>query len=159
MPTLEQFVADPRVMSLRLQIATDRLDNAARSRHEGLFHVPLLAICTLVVARRVSSSLRTSELASWTGATLGYHFYGAQAARRKLEWSIPHRRRCADALLFLENLELVNVLEAAERQIKCTSAGLHFLSTRTRKPDEIGTMIRGLDRACNAIELEGLHLL
>ena len=159
MPTLEQFVADPRVASLRLQIASERLDNAARSQHEGLFHIPLLAICTLVISRRVSSPLRTSELASWTGATLGYHFYGAQAARRKLEWSIPHRRRCADALLFLENLELVKVEEAVERQVKCTSAGLYFLNKRTRKPDEIGTMIRGLDRACRAIELEGLHLL
>jgi hypothetical protein len=159
MPTLEQFVSDARVAGLRLHIASERLDNAARSRHEGLFHVPLLAICTLVIARRVNSSLRTSELASWTGATLGFHFYGSQAARRKLEWSIPHRRRCADALLFLENLELVKVEEAVEREVKCTPAGFHFLNTRTRKPDEIGTMIRGLDRACKAIELEGLHLL
>jgi hypothetical protein len=159
MTTLQQFIEDARIKDLRLNVAAERLDNAARSRHEGLFHVPLLAICILVVSHRLTPKLRTSELASWTGATLGHYFYGAQAARRKLEWSLEHRKRCADALLFLENLELATIEEVPERQIRCTQAGLQFLNERTKKPDEIGTMIRGLDRSCRSIDLEGLQLL
>jgi hypothetical protein len=159
MRLLTRFIDDDRVKNLRLSVAPEHLDKAARSRHEGLFHVPLLSISILVAARRMAPSLRTSELASWTGAILGHYFYGAQAARRKLEWSLEHRKRCADALLFLENLELARIEETLERQIACTQAGLHFLNERTRKPDEISTMIRGLDRSCRAVEMEGLHLL
>jgi hypothetical protein len=139
MKSLEDFVVDARVKQLRLQVKPEHLDRAARSSHEGLFHIPLLAVCILVVARRLKPHLRTSELASWTGATLGHHFYGAQAARRKLEWSIQHRRRCADALLFLENIQLARVEETPERHVVCTQAGLDFLAQRARKPDEIGT--------------------
>jgi hypothetical protein len=159
MKSLQEFLKDTRVNAVRLQLEPEHLDRVARFSHEGLFHVPLLAVCILVLSRRLKPQLKTSELASWTGATLGHYFYGGQAARRKLEWSLHHRRRCADALLFLENVHLALIEETPDRHVICTAEGLEFLTQRTRNPDEIGTMIRGLDRSFRAIELEGLNLL
>jgi hypothetical protein len=159
MKSLENFVEDARLKDLHLQVKPEHLDRAARSSHEGLFHIPLIAVCILVMARRLKPQLRTSELASWTGATLGHQFYGMQAACRKLEWSLQHRKRCADALLFLESVQLAKIEETPERHVVCTQAGLQFLVQRSKSPDEIGIMIHGLERSCRAIELEGLHLL
>src|ERR1039458_3213785 len=112
MKSLDQFTEEARRAQLRLHVDPDHLNRVARLSSDGLFHVPLLALCILVVARAKKGSLATADLAAWTGATLGRHFSGIEAAHRKLEWSFQHRRRCADALVFLENVQLLTTEQA-----------------------------------------------
>ena len=159
MKPLDDFAEALRNANVHLQINSDKLDHAAQTEGTGLFHIPLLALCILIVSRKKQGEFSTSDLAAWTGATLSRHFSGIQAARRKLEWSIEHRRRCADALVFLENIELVTVEETPHRAVRCTDRGLDFIRHLLPLQDEVGLLVRGLDRSYRAVEARGLELL
>ncbi len=159
MKRLDEFSDEAREAGVHLRIDPEQLDRAARAGGGGLFHVPLLALCILVVARAKKGELATADLVAWTGATLSRYFSGIQAARRKLEWSLQHRRRCADALVFLENVRLINVQETPHRTVHCSHQGLDFARKLLRQPDEVGVLVRGLDRSYRAVELKGLELL
>ncbi len=159
MKRLDQFTEDARKAGLHLRVDSEHLDRVARLGNEGLFHVPLLALCILIVARAKKGTLATADLAAWTGATLGRHFSSIEAAHRKLEWSLQHRRRCADALVFLENVQLVVVEEKPHRCVRCTDKGLEFVRSVLGRADEVGFVSRGLIRAYRAVEHHGLELL
>lgn len=159
MRRLDEFAEEARKVGLQLRVDTDHLDRVARLASDGLFHVPLLAFCILVITRARKGGLETADLAAWTGAALGHHFSSIQAAHRKLEWSIQHRKRCADALVFLENVALVIVEEKPSRTVRCTTGGLDVVRKLLRRPDEVGVLARGLDRAHRAVEHHGLELL
>jgi hypothetical protein len=155
---LNEFASQARDAGLHLRIDAEHLDRVARLGNEGLFHVPLLALCILIVGQGKKGDLCTADLAAWTGATLGNHFSGIGAARRKLEWSLQHRRRCADALVFLENVGLVRVIEGAARSVRCTDTGYEFVRKLLHQADETGVFCRGLERSYRAVEHHGLHL-
>lgn len=159
MARLDDFADALRNANVHLQVNSENLDRAARSGGASLFHIPLLALCILVIARKKQGEFLTADLAAWSGATLSRHFSGIEAARRKLEWSIEHRRRCADALVFLENIELVTVQETPHRSVRCTDKGLDFIRKLFPLQDEVGVLARGLDRSYRAVEKRGLELL
>lgn len=159
MKRLDEFAAEARKAGVHLTVNAEHLDRVARLGTDGLFHIPLLALCMLIVAREKKGAFATADLAAWVGATLGQHFSGIHAARRKLEWSLPHRRRCADALVFLENVQLVVVQEAPYRCVRCTAAGLEFIRKVLQSSDEIGVFCRGLIRSYRRVEHHGLELL
>ena len=159
MSKLDEFSAAVGDATFRLRIDSENLDRIARAGGAGLFHIPLLALCILVMARHKHASLPTADLAAWTGATLSSFFSGAHGARRKLEWSLEHRRRCADALVFLENVNLVSVQEVPARVVQCTEKGTECVRRLLHEPDEVGTLIRGIDRAHRAVQHRGLELL
>jgi hypothetical protein len=160
MGRLDDLLAEARGANIQLRVSTEHLDRAARLSADGMFHIPLVALCMLVVAQSQRGTLATSDLAAaWTGATLGRHFSNIQAAHRRLEWSLAHRRRCAEALVFLENVGLVTVNGPSNRQVKCEARGTAMLSDLVRRGDEAGLLVSGLRRAYVAVELHGLDLL
>jgi hypothetical protein len=156
---LNQFVDETKNSSLRLQIDAESLSRIALQSDDGLFQVPLLAICVLVVARARCGELPTADISVWTGATLTRHFSRDEPSRRKLDWSLQHRKRAADALVFLENIEFVVVNEAPNRRVSCTTAGLAFVAKMMRQTDEVGMLVRGLLRSYTAVEHRGLGSL
>lgn len=158
MKPLDEFAIEARAAGLHLRIDPKHLDRVARLGNEGLFHVPLLALCILIVSHGKKGELCTADLAAWTGATLGNHFSGIQAARRKLEWSLQHRRRCADALMFLENAGLVTVSEAHMRTVRCTEAGYELVRKLLHLGAETGAFCRSLERSYRIVEHHGLQL-
>jgi len=155
---LNEFAIRARDSGLHLHIDAQHLDRVARLGNEGLFHVPLLALCILIVSQGKKGELCTADLAAWTGATLGNHFSGIDAARRKLEWSIQHRRRCADALVFLENVGLVTITQGQDRSVRCTDTGYTFVRKLLQQADETGVFCRSLERSYRAVEHHGLRL-
>jgi len=155
---LNEFVIQARDAGLHLHIDAQHLDRVARLGNEGLFHVPLLALCILIVSQGKKGELCTPDLAAWTGATLGNHFSDIEAARRKLEWSIQHRRRCADALVFLENVGLVTITQGQDRSVRCTDTGYEFVRKLLHQADETGVFCRSLERSYRAVEHHGLRL-
>lgn len=159
MKRLDEFSEEARKAQLHLQIDSDKLDQALLFGTDGVFHVPLLALCILIIARSKKVDLWTADLAAWTGATLGRHFAGSPGTQRKLEWSLQHRKRCADALVFLENVQLVSVQETPQRTVRCTARGLEFVRTILRRTDEVGVLLRGLDRSHREVEHHGFDLL
>lgn len=159
MRTLDQIAAEATDANVRLQLDTDALARAAGASVDGLFHTPLLALTILITARARKSGLPTSDMATWTLGILAKHFEALRLARARIQWSVLLRRRCADALVFLENIELAGVHESPARVIHITVKGRDFIGKLSRGASEAGVLVRQLERAHRAIEQGGLELL
>jgi len=159
MKSLDEIAAEATQAEVRLRINTDALTRVSCATVDGLFHTPLLALTILVIARARKNGLPTSDVATWTLGTLVKHFGVLRLARSRIQWSVLLRRRCADALVFLENVGLAGVHEAPFRTVHITVNGRDFVSKLSRIPDEIGVLVRQLERAHRAVEQTGLELL
>ena len=159
MKSLDQIVAEVTAAHVRFKINTDALIRVSGTNPNELFHTPLLALTILTITRARKAGLPTSDLATWTLGTLSKHFEGFLAARGRIQWSVPLRRRCADALVFLENVGLAEVRQVPLRTVYISMAGRGFISKLARTADECGVLVRQLERAYHAVEQGGLELL
>jgi hypothetical protein len=157
--SLDEIAAEATDARVRLLINTDALKRVSETTVDGLFHTPLLALTILVIARARKSGLPTSDVATWTLAALVKHFGALRLARARIQWSVLLRRRCADALVFLENVGLASVHEAPVRTVIISMNGRAFLGKVLRDAGEIGVLVRQLERAHRAVEQGGLELL
>jgi hypothetical protein len=156
---LTEIAAEATRTQVRLEIDPEGLARASSSAVDGLFHTPLLALTILVIARARRGGLPTSDLATWTLATLVKHFESLRLARARIQWSVLLRRRCADALVFLENVSLAGVHTAPQRTVQVTVQGRDLIGKLSRAADEAGALVRQLERAHRAVEQSGLELL
>jgi hypothetical protein len=157
--TLDQVAAEATEANVRLRIDTDALTRAAGTTVDGFFYTPLLALTVLVIIRGRKSGLPTSDIATWALGTLVKHFETLRLARGRIQWSVVLRRRCADAVVFLENVGLAGVHEAPTRTVHITLQGREFVGKLARGADETGVLLRQLERAHRAVEQGGLELL
>jgi hypothetical protein len=111
---------------------------------DALFHLPLLALAEMVIAR--CAPFRTVALGRSVAMLLLEHFITFQRARHRLETSITLRRRCADALAFLEAAGLVSVSQNQERTVTLTEAGRDHLGRAGRDETDLGLLVRKLRR-------------
>ena len=142
---------------VRLKLDEVSIDRAAAFDPDAMFYSPLIALSLLVVADE-RKTMRTSEAPVWTAATLTEHFVGLAALGPRLERSVVLRRRCVDALVFLENTELVKVGDAPSRVVNCAAQGKKFLRVIADKHDGAGTLVRGLVNAHANVDARGLSL-
>jgi hypothetical protein len=159
MTTIEQFIAAAEGAKVRLTVDPASLAGLKRIRDDAFFQAPLLSLCLIVVTKGKDGQLATADVPTWIGATLTKHFDDSSAIRRQLEWSLDYRRRCADCIVFLENIELVTVVQSGVRMIRCTDRGGRFLREALKKTDEIGVLARALTKAHRVVEHHGLGLL
>ena len=158
MKTLDEIVAEATAARARLSVNTEALSRLSDTPGEGLFHVPLLALTILVVSR-ARKGLPTTDVATWTLATLVKHFEALRLARWRIQWSFVLRQRCADALVFLEATGLTSVVGEASREVRPSVNGREFIVRLSRQKDEIGVLVRKLERAHRAVDQTGLELL
>jgi hypothetical protein len=159
MRSLDDIAATATAANVRLQVNTDAISRASSTTADGLFHTPLLALAILVIAGARRAGLPTSDVATWTLATLVHHCEALRIARGRIQWSVLLRRRCADALVFLENVELITIRSAPTRAVSLSNAGRRFVASLRDRADEAGVLVRQLDRAHHAIDQGGLELL
>ena len=159
MKSLEEIAREATAAQVRLRIDTATLNRVSSVSVDGLFHTPLLAMTILVVARARKGGLPTVDIATWTLGTLSKHFDALRLARGRIQWSVLLRRRCADALVFLENVGLAGVHENPVRTVHITASGRAYLGKISRGTDEVGVLVRQLGRAYRAVEQGGLALL
>lgn len=159
MKTLDELVEIASEQNVRIRVNTGALSRVTDDTIDGLFHVPLLALAILVISGARKGGLLTADVGSWTLATLSKHFEGLKLSRSHLRWSVLLRRRCADALVFLEEAGFVVVHEAPARIAVATLPGRDFLRRAAERADEIGVLTRQLRRAHNIVEQTGLQLL
>ncbi len=159
MRSLDEIVAEATDLDVHLRVNTDSLPKVAGAVYDNLFHIPLLALAIVTIVRLRKDGLPTVDLATWTLATLARHFDFLRLARCRLQWSMLLRRRCADALVFLENTGLVSVTENPTRVINLTTEGHKFLRKVAGQADEAGVLVRQIDRAYRAVEQHGFRLL
>jgi len=158
MRTLKELAEFARSRDVRVRVDPEGLERAAKTPDDILFQVPLIALTLLVLARARKGKLLTSEMTTWAFATLARHLRDVRDGRRRVDWSFALRRRCADALVFLENRGLVTVLETPQRHVKASASGLVFLTNAVKDTSDLGVLVRALNRAHRAVEQMGLEL-
>jgi hypothetical protein len=112
---------------------------------DALFHLPLLALAVMVIARH--AAFRTIALGRTVAALLVEHFSGLRTSPHGLETSITLRRRCADALAFLEAAGLTAVTDDSLRFVSLTASGKDRLDLALRDTTDLGMFVRQLRRS------------
>jgi hypothetical protein len=159
MRSLDEIAAAATAADVRLRINQAGLARASVQSGDELFQVPLIALAMLVVGRAMRAGLATADVTTWTLSTLLRHAQVERGARDRIQWSAPLRRRCADALAFLENSKLVTVDEKGGRSMFVAADGHALIRKLSYSADESGVLIRSLERACSALRHGGLELL
>jgi len=159
MKALDELAAEATQVNARLHLDSEALTRAAGMTVDGLFYTPLLALTIIIISRAKKSGLQTKDMATWTLGTLVKHFEALRIARGRIQWSVLLRRRCADALVFLEDTGLAGVHETPDRTIHLTIPGREFVGKLSRSSDEVGVLVRQLERAYRAVDQGGLELL
>ena len=142
---IDAFLESVSAPNLRLTAAgADALRAHAPERMDALFHLPLLALAVLVIARK--TPFRTVALGRKVALVLVEHFKALQRSPHGLETSLTLRRRCADALAFLEAANLVSVSKDSRREVTLTTEGRKHLDRGARDASDLGLLIRELTR-------------
>src|SRR5690349_577812 len=110
MPTdLELFAERAGSMRLRLPAgeAYARAATEAPETVDALFHLPLLALAIMTIARR--EKFPTVNLGRRVAVLLVEHFSALRNSAHAMDTSLTLRRRCVSALVLLEIVGLVTV--------------------------------------------------
>lgn len=136
-------VADPE---MRFPVADGRASvTRAPGRADALFHLPLLALAIMVIARR--KPYQTVSLGTAVARLLVERFTALREAPSALERSVTLRRRCVDALVFLESAGLVSVSQDPLRTITLTADGKARFDRARRSDGDLGLLVRQLRTA------------
>ena len=145
MPTDLELFAE-RAGSLRLRLpAGDAYARAAIEAPEtvdALFHLPLLALAIMTIARR--EKFQVVNLGKRVSALLVEHFTTLRNSAHAMDTSLTLRRRCVSALVLLEIVGLVTVSRDRWRFIELTSTAKKRLDDARQQADDLGLLLRGL---------------
>ena len=133
------------VAATDMKVSVPGLDSApsrAPETLDALFHLPLLALAAMIIARRMP--FRTVFLGRSVSMLLVEHFTALRNASHGLETSVTLRRRCADALAFLEAAGLVTVSQDNQRIVTLTQAGKNHIDHAARDNTDLGLLVRRL---------------
>ncbi len=133
------------VSSIAIRLPAPDADTApgrAPDTMDALFHLPLLALASMVIARR--TPFRTALLGRNVTILLLEHFAALRHSPHGLETSLTLRRRCADALAFLEAAGLAMISQDRQRLVTLTPAGKNQLDRTARDATDLGLLVRQL---------------
>jgi len=136
---LESVAATDMKLSAR---SADINPGRAPETMDALFHLPLLALAAMIIARR--APFRTIFLGRNVTMLLIEHFTALRHSPHGLETSLTLRRRCADALAFLEAAGLTTISHDRQRIVTLTQAGKSHLDRAARVATDLGLLIRKL---------------
>lgn len=128
-------------LRLRLQDA-DALRARAPETVDALFHLPLLALAVMVIVHR--SPFQTMAMGRSVAMLLTEHFSALRRSPHGLQTSLTLRRRCADALAFLEAAGLVTVSSDRRRDVALSPSGKQHVDKTSRDRTELGLFVRQL---------------
>lgn len=109
---------------------------------DALFHLPLLALAVMVIARR--TPFLTLATGRNVALLLTEHFSALHRAPHALLTSLTLRKRCADALAFLEASGLITVSSDGRREVTLSVSGRQHFDKMTRDRSELGLFVRRL---------------
>jgi hypothetical protein len=121
---------------------SDAIPAHAPETMDALFHLPLLALAAMIIARR--APFRTICLGRNVAMLLVERFTALRRAPHVLEISFTLRRRCADALAFLEAAGLAEISRDQERIVTLTPEGKSHVDHAARDGTDLGLLVRQL---------------
>ncbi len=135
---INAFLENLSATRQRLPVASDSVvPGQSPETIDALFHLPLLALAAMVIAR--NEPFRTVDLGRSVAMLLVEHFAALRHSRHGIEMSFTLRRRCADALAFLEASGLAAVSGDRQRIITLTQAGKNHIDRGSRGLERSGT--------------------
>jgi hypothetical protein len=140
---IDTFLKSVSTQDLRLPTINSEPHLArAPAKIDAIFHLPLLALVTMVIARR--TPFQTVILGRCVSLLLVEHFGALRRSEHGLQTSLTLRRRCADSLAFLEATGLVTVSGDNERVVEVTKAGKAQIDSAVRNANDLGLLLRQL---------------
>jgi hypothetical protein len=141
--SLEEFIESTSSSEVRLKVErAAALRQSAPETADALFHLPLIALVIMVIARQ--APFPTMGLGRSVALLLVERFHALRRSAHLLETSITLRRRCAEALAFLEAASLVHISKDRKRFVSLTLDGKKHLDHGGRGPSDLGLLIRQL---------------
>jgi hypothetical protein len=142
---VDEFLASVEKPDLKIPLADDGRVRLAPETVDALFYMPLLALAILVTARK--RAFRTMHLGRIISSALTDLFIALRRSPHGLETSLTLRRRCAEALAFLESARLVSISADENRVITLTDTGRSHLDRSLRDTTDLGLLVRRLGTA------------
>jgi len=139
---LESFLQRVSERNIRLPATRESTAGRAPERIDALFHLPLLALAVMVIARK--REFKTILLGRNVALLLTEYFTALRHTPHALETSLTLRRRCADALAFLEAAGLVLVSPDRLRVVTLSGGGKSHLDRAARDSTDLGLLVRQL---------------
>jgi hypothetical protein len=140
---VDEFLESLSATGLRLPVPARAALGRAPETIDALFHLPLLALAVMVVAR--STPFPTSALGRNVALLLVENFRDLHSSQLGLATSLTLMHRSADALAFLEAAGLAAVSQDRRRIVTLTPAGKSHLDRASRNDKtDLGLLIRQL---------------
>lgn len=147
----DQFVKSVSGLPVALpRLRVDSVGTRVPEDVDAIFQLPLLALVIMILARREPFS--ASALGRDVSALLVERFATLGRSRPNLEVSITLRRRCAEALVFLEIAELVEISRDSRHIVSLTPGGKTRCDrVRLKDSSDLGVLVRTLTRALDRL--------
>jgi hypothetical protein len=148
----ESFFAAVDGDGIEVHFDNPRETPTTRLSNEALFHLPLLAVTVLMLAKGRRKP-RSSELGQLIGECFERTFAGFKGSSQHLGWSANLRVRTVRALTFLETAGLVAV-ESNTRRLSATGRGRAVIDTALRQESELSLVLLTVEREYRNISEE-----
>lgn len=137
---------------LELTFATSEPLPPLRLSNEAMFHLPLIAITILMIAKGRSKP-KVDSIGQLVGECFEGNFSGFRGSAQHLGWSAALRLRTVQALTFLETAGLVDV-KGADKSIAATAQGQRVIATALRQEGDLAFNLYSMERSYRNIRSE-----
>jgi hypothetical protein len=149
---LAQFLDSVEDKDIAVPISRGRVLKPYNLNNEALFHLPLIAMVLLVLAKDRRKP-RVSELGQLVGECLAATADGFKGSAHELGWSANLRVRTVKALSFLEIANLVKV-DNRKSKLQITDLGTKVVSRAIEGEDTLATKLVQVQRAYRNLMVE-----
>jgi len=148
----KSFFKAVRKNNVELRFDNPREVHPARLSNEALFHLPLLAITILLLAKDRRKP-RVDEIGQLIGKCFERTFTGFKGSSQHLGWSANLQVRTVRALTFLETTGLVEVDKTKDR-ILISRKGRPVIDRALQQDSDLSYALRALERSYRNISVE-----
>jgi len=148
----ENFFIEIRKQDIKLSFDNPSHGSTSRLSNEALFHLPLLAITILILAKDRRKP-KIEELGQLVGECFERSFSGFKGSSQHLGWSANLRVRTVRALTFLETTNLVS-MDGSRGRIAITPAGKRIIDAALDKESDLSYTLHLIERSYRNISVE-----
>ena len=148
----EAFFSEIKQKGIELRFDNTGEGQTPRLSNEALFHLPLLAITILMLAK-CKRKPRIDEIGQLVGECFERTFAGFKGSSQHLGWSANLRVRTVRALTFLETAELV-VIDAEKGNIRATEKGRTVVIHALESDSDLSYTLKSIERSYRNISVE-----
>jgi hypothetical protein len=124
----------------------------ARLNNEAMFHLPLIAITVLMLAKGRSKP-KVDALGQLVGECFEHTLSGFRGSAQHLGWSAALRLRTVQALTFLEASGLV-IVRSNDNTVVATDEGQNVIGAALRQNGDLAITLYGIDRSYRNLRAE-----